>query len=322
MKTGRRISRKTILFVTLAVCLVLLLVEAILQVAAMVLIPPWSGLPGSIVERDEELGWVFKGSRVQEEYGGFELRFNSLGLRGGEIESTPVDRMILGDSVVMASEIPEDKTIASLLGAINAGFAGYSTMQERDRYKRDLFQLKPQTLVLVITCNDIFSEEQNRNHIDRQVLINPHLRNRTWLEYEGLYRLYLWRKGLLGRNPTIDETMLDQAHLEQASKACPDYVWHEWTAAVLDIRDSAADSEFYVVLSPPRSQVRARQDGVQAFWLNDNLEALCRSQDMVFLDLLPVLAEHDVAETFLGTIHLSEEGNRIAAEAIAKLLGD
>ena len=298
------------LYALLAVIALQIALEGGAQIAAQKLIPP---APPSLTVIDTELGWTYAGCRNQSYYGygDFDLCFNSLGLRGPEITTTPVPMMILGSSVVMAQQVPEEETFAGLLGAVNAGFEGYQTHQERDRYLRDLYELEPQTLILVVTPYDLYGPAQGITEAPTGF--------ERLLQKEGFYRLARW----YGRDMPLfkdDRTARDSEYLRMAQTPLDDARWQQWGSWVRDIRDRSPESRFVIVYAAPRAEVEARQQGAAPFWLTTRLSEWCASEHIPFLDPGDALNAHPVQEVFYDYIHYTRIGHQVVADAIRGLL--
>lgn len=133
--------------------------------------------PDEFFRADPELGWSFAPD-TQGTYVGprpfpvefrTDVRINSLGLRGPEIEPVPdggLRVLVLGDSWVAGLEVPEDRTYSALLQdeltdrlgvpvqVINAGVRGYGTDQSWLLYRERLRDLEPDLVVHHTTGND------------------------------------------------------------------------------------------------------------------------------------------------------------------------
>jgi hypothetical protein len=254
---------------------------------------------------DRVLGMVPKkgGCGSQEKYG-HALCFNSLGLREDGREWDEIDLMILGDSVTLAENVRAEEAFASLIGAANAGVSGYNTYKERDYYQRFLAPLEPEALVLVISAMNISANADIYLGAE-----NAQAQEERFHSVRGTLEIAY-----------PDITGKDLSYLAFVHDSYVDGVWQEWHQALLDIRDMILPNEFYIVLSPPRSQVKVYQAGKEHFWLNEQLRALCQEEDIPYLDLLSVLSRHDTDTTYYDHVHYTAEGHRIIAEAIADFL--
>ena len=100
-----------------------------------------------------------------------EIRINSLGCRGAEIESLPqvgVRRiLLLGDDTICGTHVAETETVAAWskkfftqstgeeVEVINAGVPGYCPLLASLKFQHDLSKLKPDFVVLHIDMTDI-----------------------------------------------------------------------------------------------------------------------------------------------------------------------
>lgn len=263
-----------------------------------------------VVKRDFEVGWVFTGKRVQDEagYGKHELRFNNKGIRGDEV-SGPVKMLFLGNSVAMAQEVAEDKTFCSLLGAVNGGQDAYATYQMTRKFERDLMQLQPESLGLIVVAIDIMSYKSSEERIKETVLNNDDLKPFPLLNFTKA----------ISKAKAADLTDADQHYLLQASKQFDEMTWKEWTNNVLKLRD-LANGNFFVVLSPPKAQVIAYRDRQNDYWINQHLQEFCANNGIKFIDLLPDLAQYDPQGLYTDHVHYNREGHAIVAKAISNRL--
>ncbi len=90
---------------------------------------------------------------------GADIRINSLGLRGGEIEPLKPGQkrvLVLGSSNTLGWGVPEDQTMAALLQAglgdraqvLNAGIGNYNASRYVHYFERRLRRLKPDVVVV------------------------------------------------------------------------------------------------------------------------------------------------------------------------------
>lgn len=293
-------------------------------------LPPPTSQPHSVVTSDPELGWVFHGKRHQGflGLGDFWLHYNDWGMRGPDLGPVPqVGILLLGDSVTQGQHVPEEDTFAARLGAVNAGFGGYNTWQQRDRYRRDLWKLKPRIVGLIISANDIQTEKANHVYIQKTIKLNLHLRKKDIFEYEGFYRILKWIRGDLATRPPENEqakenssVSKDIGYLKYVEMTRKPELWNDWIRAILDIQQLTAKSTFFIALAPPRSQVAAYRAGKKLFWLNRELAAFSLRNNIPFLDLLPAMATLEPKEAFQDYVHFSSEGHKAAALALQSFI--
>lgn len=125
-----------------------------------------------------------------------ELRINSLGCRGGEIETIAqagVRRiLLLGDDTICGTHVAESETVAAWLKkfltqssgeeveVINAGVPAYCPLLASLKYQHDLFKLKPNIVVLHVDMTDIADDSCYRSLTlrdgDHSVCSHPTLR--------------------------------------------------------------------------------------------------------------------------------------------------
>jgi hypothetical protein len=276
--------------------------------------------PDPLVRADPELGWTFQNSRMQSR--GFELKFNSMGLRSDTESHAPVELMFLGDSVTMGQQVPLGKTFVSLLQGLNAGADGYSTYQEYLWMKRDLWGLKPRKLGLIVSANDIISDEDSRREIRQTLEFNQSFKRFSLSEYEGLYRFYLWRKGAL-MSEQQDEEQMSRYYLKAVTDPPDETAWKDFTQNVMNIKQLVPDAQFFVVLSPPAVAVSSYRGSEHELWLNSHLKSFLAGQGIPFVDLLPelVASPEDPRSFFIDRrTHYSETGHQRVAQIIRRHL--
>lgn len=281
------------------ITLVFVVIETTFQLLAAALVPEQI----SLKVLDHEVGWVYAGHETlrSPEYGDYELRFNSLGMRGPEV-SGPVPLMILGDSVTSGSDTPEPYTFATQLGAVNAGSSGYTTRQSARRYERDWQKLRPELLVFVITPHEFIAPDAY-TFWDYLMVAK---------EQEGAVRLVRWMTGTsYGRdqNPWFARAVQVPPPAEQ---------WESWWSGVQQVQAVRGNQPLIVVYMPPAAQVRLYQGGERDFWINKWIRRACDADGMQCIDLTPVLAQYEVDEIYNDHLHLSVEGHAMVAAALRR----
>jgi len=276
----------------------------------------------SLTKEDSELGWTFSGSRSQH---GFVLRFNSLGLRGGEINVRDVPLLLLGNSVTMGQAVPEDQTFASILGAVNAGLDGYDTYQMSVKLRRDLAGLRPLAVGLIVVGNDVISREASKERILQTKANNKTVASKNLDINLGRYfsfNLREFRARIENKNPDdSDSDAKDKGYLQMVSIAKPVATWGDWTDAIREIR-SVSPKRFFIAASPPRSQVRAWRSGSRDFWFNNELSHFAKNNQVCFIDMLPGLAKYDPGLIYDDFVHFNSRGHAIAAQVIREGLAN
>jgi lysophospholipase L1-like esterase len=172
----RRIALKLALAV-LSVVVTLGVVEGVFRLLGYDPVYDVYSQPEEFFRADPVLGWSFTPG-ARDEYVGprpfpvefrTDVRINSLGLRGPELDSVPAGGLrvlVLGDSWVAGLEVPEDRTYSAVLAdeltdrlgvpvqVVNAGVRGYGTDQAWLLYRERLRQLDPDLVVYHTTGND------------------------------------------------------------------------------------------------------------------------------------------------------------------------
>ena len=172
----RRIALKLALAV-LSVVVTLGVVEGVFRLLGYDPVYDVYSQPEEFFRADPVLGWSFTPG-ARDEYVGprpfpvefrTDVRINSLGLRGPELDPVPAGGLrvlVLGDSWVAGLEVPEDRTYSAVLAdeltdrlgvpvqVVNAGVRGYGTDQVWLLYQERLRQLDPDLVVYHTTGND------------------------------------------------------------------------------------------------------------------------------------------------------------------------
>ena len=118
-----------------------------------------------VFERDRRLFWKPRPNQTvtSQFFEGRTYRFNSLGLRGGDISQTKIKPRIiaLGNSCTFGWGVEESEIFTSLLQnqldkyeVINAGVPGYSSFQGKIFYESKIAGLKPDILLILFAWND------------------------------------------------------------------------------------------------------------------------------------------------------------------------
>src|SRR5918997_5048036 len=176
---GRRLRRGglKLALAALSVLVTLGVVEGVFRLLGYDPVYDVYSQPEEFFRADPVLGWSFTPG-ARDEYVGprpfpvefrTDVRINSLGLRGPELDSVPAGGLrvlVLGDSWVAGLEVPEDRTYSAVLAdeltdrlgvpvqVVNAGVRGYGTDQAWLLYRERLRQLEPDLVVYHTTGND------------------------------------------------------------------------------------------------------------------------------------------------------------------------
>jgi hypothetical protein len=136
---------------------------------------------------DSDFGWVpcEDSTKTQGLEGYAHIRFNNLGLRGGNISPNVIGEkriLILGSSFTFAGEVPEDKTFVKLLqkkiedaipnhkiNVINAGLPDASIANYYQLFPIYLEKVKPDLVVVQLVATDFWRAIKNEEGIGLRV---------------------------------------------------------------------------------------------------------------------------------------------------------
>lgn len=240
--------------------------------------------------------------------------FNRDGLRDGHHARERLPRAtrvaILGDSVTFGDGLEPQQAFPQLLQqrfaregrpleVFNVALWGWSTRQQRLAWERLARPYRPDLAVLAVCLNDV-----------------PELQN-------NLARPPAWLQGLFGRSALVRLALDAQGReirgVEELFEAEESRrVRQAFERFALELRAlrgavQADGARLAVVVFPFRFQLEA---GAPPPHAQERLRALAVGEGLPFLDLLPVLRPHGPA-AFRDYDHLSAEGSRLVAEALA-----
>lgn len=332
-----RSSGKRARFSVIALALALLASLVVAELIARRVSPTYRRMhdpPHAFIKPNPERGWAMvPGYRGQP--WGVDFRVNSLGFRGPEItRPKPAGTfrvIVLGDSIVLGSGLPENALISSRLeemlealrpGAhaqvINAGMPGYDVEQERMLLSEQGPALDPDAVVLIACLNDV-------PNVSIADLVNP-LRDlavpgKVWLT--NLSALALMVQALyesIGIKHGSRLADLFSAERDPATTARIEKGWREYESALGAMaRDCRARRiPFIVVLVPHAAQF---EDTRHRFIPQHRLAAICQKLDVPFLDLAPSFSSLPSLPYILpDPVHLSPQGHQIMAQEINRAL--
>jgi lysophospholipase L1-like esterase len=119
-----------------------------------------------VFKKDRDLFWRFRPDQVvtSKFFEGKTYRINSLGLRGDEINPIKTKKRIiaLGNSCTFGWRVSDQETYAKLLEAllngeyevINAGIPGYTSLQGKRFFEKELVDLQPDIVLILFAWND------------------------------------------------------------------------------------------------------------------------------------------------------------------------
>lgn len=280
--------------------------------------------PKSIVIIDSELGWIFTGRRVQKRYGHI-LRFNSLGLRGGEIdlENGSHKIVLLGDSVTMGQEVSEEKTFSGIISeklksekdnyeVINAGFAAYTLYQIKLAFKRIFANVNNLHLVVYNFCgNDLMSNENAKNMIKETYRHNLHLSKKYRpMLFKAIYAF----KELRRQKREAKSIVKDKWYYNLIETEPPEEVWWDFLDNLIDIKTMVENKGglFAISLLPPRGYFYFGE-GDEDSIVFQMIEEFCRENDILVIPTYRAVYRNGDESQFIDQAHLSEKGHSTVA---------
>lgn len=274
----------------------------------------------SITREDRELGWIWipnshKINTFTDK--NVTLRFNSKGLRGSE-ESLNNKILFLGNSIVQAQHIDEENTFVYLTNGINGGFDGYDTYMQRDRFKRDLYLLDANKLILIVNTVDIHSLEQSKQIVTQTLNSNQSIQKMNPIDH--LLKIKIVDLFSLPPQKQEDIEQKDTWYLNKHKNTIPKPILDEWENTILDIKNSF-NGQLYIVLTPPRAIFSEYKKNKQEYTLNKRLNEFSQLNGIIFIDLLPYLAESN-ENIYVDYVHFNEKGHSIVAKTIKEYLKD
>jgi lysophospholipase L1-like esterase len=282
-------------------------------------------IPKSIVIPDSELGWVFTGRRVQKRYGHI-LRFNNLGLRGGEIdlENGSYKIVLIGDSVTMGQNVSEEKTFTGIISeklksekdnyeVMNAGFAGYTLYQIKLAFKRIFANVNNLHLVVYNFCaNDMMSNENAKNMIKDTYRHNIHLSTKYRpMLFKAIYAFKDTRR--IKKEAT--STVKDKWFYNMIETMPPEEVWSDFMNNLIEIKNMVENKGglFAISLLPPRGYFYFGE-GDQNSIVFQMTEEVCRENDILVIPTYKAIYQNGDESQFIDQVHLSEKGHSTVAD--------
>lgn len=280
--------------------------------------------PKSIVIIDSELGWIFTGRRIQKGSGHI-LRFNSLGLRGGEIDLENGSRKIvlLGDSVTMGQEVSEEKTFSGILSeklksekdnyeVINAGFAAYTLYQEKLAFNRIFADVNNLYLVVYNFCgNDLMANEYVKKMIKEEYKNSLQLskKYRPWL----LKAIYAFKE-LRKRKIEAKSIIKDKWYYNLIETEPPDEVCWDFMDNLIELKNMVENKGglFAISLLPPRGYFYFGE-GDEDSIVFQMIEEFGRENDILVIPTYRAVYHNGDESQFIDQAHLSEKGHSTVA---------
>lgn len=284
-----------------------------------------SVFPKSVVMPDSELGWIFTGSRVQKSYGHI-LRFNSLGIRGGEIdlENGSYKIVLIGDSVTMGQAVSEEKTFSGIISeklksekdnyeVINAGFDGYCLYQIKLAFKRIFANVNNLYVVVYSSCpNDIMSNENSKKMIKETYKRNLHLSKKYRpMLFKAIHGFKEIRRGKREAK-SIDK---DKWYYNLIQKKPDEEAWSDFKNNLIEIKNMVENKGglFAISLLPPRGYFYFGEGNENSI-VFQMIEEFCRENDILVISTYKAIYNNGDESQFIDQAHFSEKGHSTVAD--------
>lgn len=268
---------------------------------------------------------------------GIELRINSLGLRGKEIEiPKPVNRrrlMTIGDSAVFGFGVDEEFVFSTIaaenLGekfeAINGAIPGYSTYQSINLLRLRTLKTKPDLLVI----GSLWSDNNFGSFVDKNLIAtmagfeeSPIAKLHRFLSNSAIYRLADWRNRVKERAEKIktvgqDLSLGDQTGYRRVS--INDY------ASNLEIMVESAhanQAEVLFLLLPNEEDIKSKAQSYAWSSYRKVMRDTASRYGAPLLDGVSLFHESKLSsrELFIDKMHPSVQGHRIIGKKLAQML--
>ncbi len=283
-----------------------------------------SVFPKSVVIPDSELGWIFAGRRGQKGYGHI-LRFNSLGIRGGEIdlENGSYKIVLIGDSVTMGQAVSEEKTFSGIISeklksekdnyeVINAGFGGYSLYQIKLAFERIFANVNNLYLVVYSFCsNDIMSNENSKKMIKETYKRNLHLSKKySPMFFKAIHAF----KEIRRRKREAKSIDKDKWYYNLIQKKPDEEAWSDFKNNLIEIKNMVENKGglFTISLLPPRGYFYFGE-GNENSVVFQMIEEFCRENDILVISTYRAVYHNGDESQFIDQAHFSEKGHSTVA---------
>jgi hypothetical protein len=281
------------------------------------------------------------------------FRTNSLGFRGGEVQvakpAGTVRILMLGDSIVLSSFLPEEETFVNLVEkilasrhkveVINAAMNDIGLRDEIEILKETGLKLKPDIVFLGFFENDSRPPWGFQNEYytlpPRLVMTSKVLEKYSYF-YKWIWMRILvthfkskrsvtrfdylkdWKRGEWRTDQTAYQNLIKAADLDFGA-GWDQKAWLTIYSDLDELRAIAAKNNFKLVIAvfPVSIQVQS-QFGDD--YPQKKMKEYCQKNNIPLLDLLPVLRPHKDEDIFFDLCHYTPQGNQIIAPTIAEFL--
>ncbi|MDH4157845.1 MAG: GDSL-type esterase/lipase family protein [candidate division Zixibacteria bacterium] len=287
-----------------------------------------------VFEKDYDLFWKLRSSRTvtSKFFEGKTYRINAHGLRGEEIDEVKTAPRILalGNSCTFGWGVPQRETYASQLTAmlgeryevINGGVPGYSSLQGKRFFKRDLLSLQPDLILILFAWNDHWAAAAQIADKDQQPPPRPLIAAQNLLSRLHLYRLL--KKLLLSAIEKDPDVLFDRSQ-PVYRVGLDDY--YSNLRALCGVARSHGIRPVLITSPIPSLEKYYPAGSVSNLHTyhgryNDAVRRLARDERVELIDLAAEFDRHDdlYDNAVRDPIHFNAKGHRIAAELIAEYL--
>lgn len=277
---------------------------------------------GELYTMEPNANWVLPGT-------GKFVRVNELGLRGPQIgEKGDWQRiLLLGDSVSFGYGVAEKKSLPTQLQrrfvrarlpveVINAGVPGWCARQHRLFLEEHGAALAPDLVLATVVLNDIPELLHGQSELEASVNLANGLR---WMAQRSALAAFARNTLAAGENPFARVRYINQLTNEPDSAESRKGMAKELEelGRLADVAREL-DVPFGLVLFPFKFQVK--HAGTEA--PQEQIADFAAENEIPVLDVLPTLRDSPGVGAFVDKVHLSEAGNEIVANLLARWLLD
>lgn len=318
--------RRTILLLVVSTCVALIMAEVFCRAADPLGISYFEETRRYNLDRVADADLVVRHRRSwQATYQGVNIRFNELGLRNDPIrpkEHAEYRVLLLGDSVALGWGVAQEEIFSVRLQQrltaeagrpvriINAGVAGYNTVQEYTFLRKEGLALEPDLVLLVYHPNDVEPTPPDYSSIQVASLQDksPPQVLRLLLETSWLFRLAIYA-GQYGRYGIRSAADLDTSEFRLEDG------WRDSMSSLRGIAQLC--EERHIPLAA--FYIRLLATPFNGALLTDVAEAIAPHP---VHDMLPWFAEED-AQAYMNSRmdpHLNPKGHQVTAKHMAEAL--
>jgi hypothetical protein len=285
------------------------------------------GMPS--VTSADRMYWYFKPRSLSTAFG-VAHNFNSWGFRGPEPELSDPESIriiVLGDSIPFGGGVPEDQifprraeTLLNKSGrlrkrivVVNASIPGYSTEQIKIFYEKHLRDLPHDIMIFCHYIDDINREPHYK--------VNDYLYTPCWPSrtQDVFYRSNIARH-------LMEIAGFSQNFFINFRRFSYDETWPQARGIIEQLgRLTRRRGAVYAIYNIPRFDWKGVLGNPNRYYhapKNGQLETWCRSRAVPYRDLLPALADKDIAAYRMSEsdLHFNEKGHALVSRDFADFI--